>query len=136
VAQRVTAHQESKIMARRKKQYDDEDYDDKMVLVPEATELIVITPFKGFGISYFKESYVNFQKRGSKYYFIGYSGNIISALQSLYNNLLEAEVLKAARKSDGGLSLEDILKIIRLINKQFESLLVKVEFPDIEKKKK
>ncbi len=122
-------------MARRKKQYDDEDYDDNMVLIPEATEFIVIKPFKGFGISYFKESFVNFQKRGSKFYFIGYSGNIISALQSLYNNLLEAEIIKAAKKTDEGLLLEDILKIIRVVNKQFESLLVKVEFPDIEKKK-
>jgi hypothetical protein len=135
VAQRVTVHQESNIMARRKKQYDDEDYDDNMVLIPEATEFIVIKPFKGFGISYFKESFVNFQKRGSKFYFIGYSGNIISALQSLYNNLLEAEIIKAAKKTDEGLLLEDILKIIRVVNKQFESLLVKVEFPDIEKKK-
>jgi hypothetical protein len=122
-------------MARRKKQYDDEDYDDNLVLIPEATEFIVIKPFKGFGISYFKESFVNFQKRGSKFYFIGYSGNIISALQSLYNNLLEAEIIKAAKKTDEGLLLEDILKIIRVVNKQFESLLVKVEFPDIEKKK-
>jgi hypothetical protein len=135
VAQRVTVHQESNIMARRKKQYDDEDYDDNLVLIPEATEFIVIKPFKGFGISYFKESFVNFQKRGSKFYFIGYSGNIISALQSLYNNLLEAEIIKAAKKTDEGLLLEDILKIIRVVNKQFESLLVKVEFPDIEKKK-